>query len=207
MGLIDLARSKLGIGPEVPDATARVRALDDISARIVRNRAATQAFRNDLPAATFRSPDAAAKQCHELTQLESEHDGLVATRKEIEREIAEAAAREQAARSESAWKVSTTHGDAVHARATAVDNAVATLASAIRELRTDIVAFENSLPMRAADYDSVLQRTGASLAIDALKARLLPSQSVMTIPSLRALAEVETMVALRARPKRGDEAA
>ena len=196
MGILQQIRTKLGVSPEMPDSAALAHAARDLNARINQNRADAAAIEASIPGAVIASIDGAATERRKLERLESEHTALVRAADAIRREIVEARAHERAIELGKSWDNARERAGAVLAAATRIDEIVSTLAVAIAELRDEIIKFEASLPARAPDYDSSLQRNAAASAMDGLKARLL---SASVIPSLRALAEDETAVALRVR--------
>jgi hypothetical protein len=77
--------------------------LDDLNARINKNRADAAAIEGAIPGAVIASSDGAATERRELASLQSEHTALVTAVEATRREIAEAHAREQAAEVEKAW--------------------------------------------------------------------------------------------------------
>ncbi len=197
MGILESLRSKFGT--DLSDVAALTRQLGEALGHVNRLDAAIAEVRDGLPLDMVRSIDAGAGSRNKLAKLQSERAGWAETADALRKEIDAARAAEDAAELGKAWDVAAELGAVVVKNANDVDALCGTLALAIEKMRDAVVAFEVSLPARARDYDSSLQRHGASFAFDAIRARL---QNLVKIPKLREMAKEEITVALRVRPSK-----
>lgn len=114
------------------------------------------------------------------------------------REIAGALKREQMLALDEKYHACAAAHDLKVAAAAIIDATIATLADQIEKLRAAAGEADSLLPAHPYDYQPMLQGNVASITYSALQARL---RSEPVVPTLKALAEDEKIVALRERPK------
>lgn len=95
MGILQQIRTRFGA--DVADSVALTRALDDLNAKLDKNREAMLALEEALPVDVIKSIDLGATSRRKLAGLQSEHQALLATIEATRREIADARDRERAA--------------------------------------------------------------------------------------------------------------
>jgi ribonuclease HII len=177
--IVEVVRTKFGLRPDTPDSVTLTRALDDLSARIDKNRAKAAAVEATIPEAVIRSIDGAATERRKLQNLTSEHTVLVLAADATRRDLAIAREREEAEAIQAQWNEAQKRGDALIAAAQKVDAAAIavaeTLDGPLEELRAVHSAFRSALPDGYGTdyrYATDIARDGIALALDAIKVRV-----------------------------------